>query len=205
LLRRERRLPVGTGGVALTFDDGPDPCYTPAVLDVLATFGVVATFFCVGDLAASQPDIVRRMIEEGHAVGSHGAMHADLPTLANAELAGNLRGGRDMVAAVVGAPVPLFRPPHGDATLRTGLMARGLGLHTWLWTVDPEDWRPGIRSAEVVSGCSQAGEGDVIVLHDGLQEPWSPEALDRSATVEALPEIIEGGRSKGLQFVRLPA
>lgn len=191
--------------VALTFDDGPDPRYTPAVLDVLRRLDVPATFFCVGDLAVTHPEIVRRMVREGHAVGSHGAHHAELPSLSRAELAANLRAGRDMVAAVVGGPVPLFRPPHGDPSFRTGLIARRFRLHTWFWTVDPEDWRPAISTSQVVSGCARLSDGDVIVLHDGLQEPWAPEALDRSATVEALPHIVDVARAKQLRFVRLPA
>jgi peptidoglycan/xylan/chitin deacetylase (PgdA/CDA1 family) len=195
---------TGAGLVALTFDDGPDPCYTPAVLDVLHHLDVPATFFCVGDLAVTHPDIVRRMVREGHAVGSHGAHHAELPSLAGTELAANLRAGRDMLAAVAGGPVSLFRPPHGDPSLRTGLMARRFGLNTWLWTVDPEDWRPAISTSQVVSGCAGVADGDVIVLHDGLQEPWAPEALDRSATVDALPQIVEAARAKHLRFVRLP-
>jgi peptidoglycan/xylan/chitin deacetylase (PgdA/CDA1 family) len=191
--------------VALTFDDGPDPVYTPRVLDVLGELGVRATFFCVGDRVAEHPDVVRRMVAEGHVVGSHTATHPDLPPLGVAQLRDEVRRGHEALGAVVDGPPPLFRPPHGDLGLRTGAVARAYGLRTWLWTVDPQDWRPGVQADELVAGCEPAGPGDVVLLHDGLEQPWAPEALDRSATVEALAGIVASVRAKGLTFAGLPA
>ncbi|MPY94082.1 MAG: polysaccharide deacetylase family protein [Acidimicrobiia bacterium] len=203
-LGRSRRLPAGPPLVALTFDDGPDPLYTPAVLDVLAELEVRATFFCVGYRVVEHPGAVERMVADGHVVGSHTATRRDLPTLALRELTDDVRRGRDVLVGQLGRPAPLFRPPHGDLALRTGAVARGLGLRTWMWTVDPEDWRPGVQAGAIAAGCEQTGPGDVIVLHDGLEQPWAPEALDRSATVEALPAIIRSARAKGLAFAGLP-
>ncbi len=204
-LGRRRALGEGSLSVALTFDDGPDPTYTPQVLDVLAELGVSATFFCVGDRVAEHPEVVRRMVAEGHVVGSHTATHPDLPSLDQRHLVNEIRAGRDQLQAELGHDAPLFRPPHGDLALRTGVSARTLGLTTWLWTVDPEDWRPGVQAEAIVDGCEPTGPGDVILLHDGLEQPWAPEALDRSATVAALPGIVASARAKGLTFVGLPA
>lgn len=204
LLGRHRRLPPDEACVALTFDDGPDPVFTPAVLDVLRELDVRATFFCVGARVEQHPDVVARLVAEGHVLGSHTATHRDLPSLGARELVDDVRRGRDVLQAQTGRPAPLFRPPHGDMALRTGVVARGLGLRTWLWTVDPEDWRPGARSEQIAAGCEGAGAGDVIVLHDGLEQPWAPEALDRSATVEALAPIVRRARAQGLAFAGLP-
>lgn len=204
-LARHRRLPGAAPVIALTFDDGPDPVFTPQVLDVLGEHGVTATFFCVGRRVAEHPDVVRRLADEGHVLGSHTETHQDLPTLGHQALVEDLRRGRRSLEAQLGRPAPLFRPPHGDLAVRSGAAARALGMRTWLWTVDPEDWRPGVRAEQLVAGCAAAGAGDVVVLHDGLEQPWAPEALDRSATVAALPGIIATARARGLDFVGLPA
>jgi peptidoglycan/xylan/chitin deacetylase (PgdA/CDA1 family) len=144
------------------------------------------------------------MASEGHVLGSHTETHQDLPTLDRQALVDDLRRGRRSLEVALGRPAPLFRPPHGDLALRTGAAARALGMRTWLWTVDPEDWRPGVRASQLVEGCAAAGAGDVIVLHDGLEQPWAPEALDRSATVAALPGIVGAARARGLEFAGLP-
>ncbi len=83
-------------------------------------------------------------------------------------------------------------------------MVRRLGLQPWLWSVDPQDWRPGVTSADIVSVTAGAQSGDVILLHDWVEQPWAPDALDRSATIDALPEIVRTVRGRGLRFVSLP-
>ncbi len=191
--------------VALTFDDGPDPTYTPAILDLLAELDVRATFFCVGDSVARHPEIVRRMAAEGHAVGSHGGTHVDLPTLGTRALLADLERGRAALRDHAGIDTRLYRPTHGDRSLRTGIAARRFGLRTWLWTVDPEDWRPAADPARIASGCAGLVAGDVILLHDALEQPHTPEATNRSATVEAIAPIVAAARARGLEFARLPA
>ena len=191
--------------MALTFDDGPDPRFTPAVLDVLGALDVPATFFCVGDRAAERPDLVRRLVAEGHRLGVHCGTHQDLWTLSTAQVAADMRRGRAVLEDIVGQRLTLFRPAKGHVDVRVGLTATRLGLRTWLWSVDPEDWRPGAASADISAGAAVAGPGDVILLHDGLEQPWAPEALDRSATVAALEPMVAGLRAKGLAFVGLPS
>ncbi|MCZ2830866.1 polysaccharide deacetylase family protein [Modestobacter sp. VKM Ac-2986] len=201
--RVERR--VGAGEVALTFDDGPHPDSTPRVLDRLGELGVVATFFCVGRNATAHPEIVRRALAEGHAVGSHSGTHPDPAELGIGPLAGEYRDGRAAVTAVVGREVPLFRPPHGHLTPRSAAMVRRQSLRPWLWTVDPTDWRPGVTAAEVAAVATSAVSGDVVLMHDWVEQPWAPEALDRSATIEALPAVVRSARDRGLVFTTLPA
>jgi peptidoglycan/xylan/chitin deacetylase (PgdA/CDA1 family) len=84
-------------------------------------------------------------------------------------------------------------------------MVRRLGVAPWLWTVDPQDWRPGATRDQVIAVAGRAGSGDVILLHDWVEQPWAPEALDRSATIGALPAIVRSARERGLTFVTLPS
>lgn len=189
----------------MTFDDGPDPVYTPQVLDVLAEHGVVATFFLVGSNARRHPGIVQRIMGEGHRIGSHSWSHPVPLDTPWPTLLVDYRRGRRTVESFSGKANPLFRPPRGEVGARGALTMRALGLEPWLWTVDPQDWRPGVSTEEVVSGTRDLADGDVVLLHDGLARPLSPEAGDRSATVRAVPEIIAFARQRGLGLTTLPA
>lgn len=190
-------------GVALTFDDGPDPDFTPQVLDALAAAGVHATFFVVGKRAERHPELVRRIAEEGHLLGSHSWSHREPGSLPARELARDYRLGRRAVEAAAWRDVPLFRPPRGLWDARTALITRAARMRTWLWTVDAEDWRPGVTPIEIANRAAGVAGGGVILLHDALELPTAPQAEDRSATVEALPALIELIRGRGLDLVRL--
>ncbi len=192
-----------TNAVALTFDDGPDPQFTPQVLDVLAAHGVRATFFLVGRRVRSHPELVRRMISEGHAVGSHTWSHPRPWTIGGLDTLREYRAGRRAVEEVAGHPVRLFRPPKGYLTGRIAIAALATRLETWLWTVDPEDWQPGVTADQLLDRLAGLEPGDVVLLHDGLEDALAPEAEDRSATVAALPAIIEKARARGLELVGL--
>ena len=113
--------------------------------------------------------------------------------------------GRRAVETVAGRPVRLFRPPHGHMSLPHAALMRSQGVQPWLWTVDPEDWRPGATVRDIVRVAAEARGGDVILLHDWVEEPWAPEALDRSATVEAVRPVVEDLRRRGLHFTTLPS
>ena len=198
------RLRVSDGVVALTFDDGPHPSSTSRILDVLAELDVRATFFCVGRNARDHPEIVQRALDEGHAVGSHSLTHPHPANTSYAELTREYVQGRRAVGDATGTDVQLFRPPHGHLGLRSAAMLRRQPITTWLWTVDPQDWRPGRTTEEVASVAAGAVSGDVVLLHDWVEQPYAPEALDRSATIDALPAIVSAVRQRGLQFSTLP-
>lgn len=194
---------VAPGTVALTFDDGPHPSSTPRILDVLGELEVRATFFCVGRNAEAYPELVRRAVAEGHEVGSHSFTHPQPLTTPRRVLLDEYGRGRRAVEAAAGRGAGLVRPPHGELGLRTGAIMRLQGLTPWLWTVDPEDWIPGASAERVAVVAGGAGSGDVVVLHDWVEEPWAPEALDRSATVRALPGIVRSVRARGLRLTTL--
>ncbi len=181
-----------TRQIALTFDDGPGP-FTGQVLDVLARYGVVATFFCIGLHAHADPRMVQRIVDEGHLVANHTWSHPYLPDLTRHELADQLEQTSAAIARVTGAPPALFRPPYGG---RSPEVMEGLaesGMVTALWDVDALDWAmPGQATIERTV-IEQAGPGSVVLMHDG--------GADRSQTVAALPRIIERFGSDDYSFV----
>ncbi|WP_222262131.1 polysaccharide deacetylase family protein [Modestobacter marinus] len=197
-----RRVPDGT--VALTFDDGPHPESTTRVLDQLAALGVQATFFCVGLNARSHPEIVRRALAEGHVIGSHSLSHPADDHTSPILLRREYREGRRSIEDVVSADVSLFRPPYGYLSLGTAAVMRERCLSPWLWSVDPGDWQAGVTVDAIVSVAGGADSGDVVLLHDWVEQPWDPAARDRSATIDALPVIVESIRSRGLELTTLP-
>jgi peptidoglycan/xylan/chitin deacetylase (PgdA/CDA1 family) len=200
---RPRRMLTGGNTVALTFDDGPDEEFTPQVLDVLATHRVRATFFLVGCRARSHPELVRRIVSDGHAVGSHTWSHPRPWAIGGLETLREYRAGRRAIEDISGRDVPLFRPPKGYVTGRIALAALAARLEMWLWTLDPEDWQPGVTTNQLVARLEALRTGDVVLLHDGLEDPLAPEAEDRSATVAALPDVIANARRRGLELVGL--
>lgn len=157
--------PTGPGGVVyLTFDDGPHPIYTPQVLDVLARYGARATFFVLGSLAESHPDLVERIAAEGHTLANHTWSHEDLASLPQPSF-------DDTVArtqAVLGQrATPCLRPPYGSTDAFTREWAAAHGLDLVLWTVDTNDWRkPGTAAIanEILTG---AADGAIVLMHDG--------------------------------------
>jgi peptidoglycan/xylan/chitin deacetylase (PgdA/CDA1 family) len=198
-----RERVAGNAVVALTFDDGPDERFTPQVLDVLAEHGACATFFVVGRRAARHPELVRRIAAEGHGLGSHTWSHPELAGLPLARLLAECRRGRRAVETAVGRRVRAYRPPKGHFDPRGSLAARLTGLEPWLWSVDPSDWRPGLAPAEILAGVDTMASGDVVLLHDGIEQPVDPAARDRSAMVAALGPLLELAHERGLRTVTL--
>jgi len=200
MVRRRVRdhLPPSGNRVALTFDDGPDPAFTPRVLDELDRLGVPATFFLVGERAAAHPALVRRIAADGHSIGSHSHSHLE-PGAAGWRVAVDFVRGRREVERAAGRKVPLFRPPKGYLSPREQRAMVAARVEPWLWTIDTEDWVPGASRDEVVAATSALGPGDVVLLHDAICGPLGPEALDRSATVASIDGIVSGARARGLR------
>jgi len=181
--------------VALTFDDGPDPQVTPAVLDILASRGVPATFFMLGRMAAVHPELVRQVAAAGNGVGGHTWNHVDLRTTSDPSYEAEVDRTNRLLSGLAGQDIRCVRPPKGatDARVLTQLNARGMS--NVLWSVDPTDWaRPG--AAEIVRRTLAAvGPGSIILLHDA--------GGDRSQTLAALPAILDGIHDRGLTPVVL--
>jgi peptidoglycan/xylan/chitin deacetylase (PgdA/CDA1 family)/sulfur carrier protein ThiS len=182
--------------VALTFDDGPSPVYTPRILAVLERLHVPATFFAIGYLAAAYPDIIRAELAAGMDVGNHTYNHPEVPPFN--QLPARLRNdelelSRDDLQAA-GASPALFRPPAGSNSPAVVASAERLSERVVLWSIDPGDWKPGMTSAAIARAVLGAVRpGSIVLLHDG--------GGNRRATVAALPAIVNGLRRRGLRLV----
>ena len=196
---RETALRQGT--VAVTFDDGPDPRWTPRILEILREYHARATFFVIGSVAAQYPDLLRRMYAEGHEVANHTYTHAaDLEHASDWRFGFELSMTQRVIEAATGHSATLFRYPYSDSlsdpdpgqdnlsllkVAQQGYQIVGSGADTRDWT------RPG--PALIVSRALSAPDGQTILLHDG--------GGDRSQTVAALPGILDGLQARGLEIV----
>jgi len=189
--------------IALTFDDGPDPTYTPAILDILKKEHVPATFFLVGANAELNPDLVRRLVNEGHELGSHSFTHPNLSVVSPQQFDLELSSTQRLLESLTGRSTLLFRPPFAEdvepaTPEQAGPVARAgvLGYYTVGMGIDPLDWQPGQTAQHIVdSTLSQLHdhEGQIILLHDA--------GGVRSATVQALPMLLERLGQEGYSFV----
>jgi len=178
--------------VALTFDDGP-VAGTADLLDVLADKGVPATFFVVGSNAQAQPDLLARMVAEGHVVGNHTQDHPDLTKLDAEQVRDQIEQVNDTVAAATGVRPTLLRPPYGATSPTVADVAAAAGMAQVLWNVDPEDWKD--RDSAVVQQrvLSSTDDGDIVLSHD-IHE----------TTREAYAAIIDGLVANGYTLVTVP-
>ena len=180
------------GTVALTFDDGPSPKYTPEVLAILKKYHVKATFFVMGWSAKKYSYLIRDMIRDGHAVAIHTNSHPDMRKLTQKQLYQEVVMPKDVVAKIIGKPPVCLRPPFGLKNQRVEQYVRAQDLVLVPMGFNSFDYdRPGVEkiTSWVVKN---AIKGRVFLLHDGYDH--------RSQTVKALPGIIEGIRKKGLGF-----
>ncbi|WP_318010889.1 polysaccharide deacetylase family protein [Deinococcus multiflagellatus] len=191
-----REGPPRPGQLALTFDDGPDPQTTPAVLDALKAAGMHATFFVLAPHAEAHPALVRRLLAEGHEVQAHAARH--LHAWVRSPWSAFLDPGEAArrIAAVTGQPVTLHRPPHGAYTLATILGQRTAGLRGAHWSVEGGDWQKGATPQGTVQALlPRLRPGAVVVLHDA-----GPGAR---VTVPMLPDLLRAMQQRGLRSVTL--
>ncbi|BCB86146.1 polysaccharide deacetylase family protein [Phytohabitans suffuscus] len=180
----ETRRLTGSKKVALTFDDGPHPTWTPKVLDLLRRNGVKATFCLVGTEVHQYPALVQRIVREGHTLCNHTWHHElDLGTKPEAEIRANLEAtNREIRRAVPGAKIKFFRHPGGMWTAAAVKVSRELGMTALGWDVDPLDWKKPSSEAIRTRVINQARPGSIVLLHDG--------GGDRAATLAACPSIM---------------
>lgn len=173
--------------IALTFDDGPHPCYTDQLLDGLKERGVTATFFVTGEHAKLHPDVIKRMQEEGHLIGNHTYSHIQLTGKNREKFKEELVKTNEVITEITGEEVLYVRPPYGcwDKSLE-----EELNMFPVLWTIDPLDWCSSNVDCITDRVVSKAGENQIILLHD---------YYDTSVT--AALKIVDQLLDEGYEFV----
>lgn len=183
--------------VALTFDDGPDPNYTPRVLEVLRRHSIHATFFAQGRLIAQYPLLVRRAFAEGNCIGNHTYSHPYLTHLDHEAVRAEMQSCERCLEANVGIRTALFRPPRGDWNPTVYRQTVHDREHLILWTVALEHHGVPTPQAMAQRVLQRVRPGDIILMHDGA-------FVSREATVQALPILIEGLQRRGYRCVTVP-
>src|SRR6185369_16610310 len=195
------------GLIALTFDDGPDPRWTPAILEILKREQVPATFFIIGKNGQASPDLVRRIVEDGHEVGNHSFTHPNLGEIPLSLVELELNATQRLIESETGRSTVLFRPPYfGDAEadkpqdVEPALIAQNLGYLMVGVRIDPDDWKLPVTADQIVNRAIERAtdtnpetRGEVVLLHDS--------GGDRAATIQALPRLIHELRARGFRFV----
>jgi len=194
-------LARGTRQLALTYDDGPNDPYTGHLLDVLAKHDVRATFFLIGRYVAQRPEIVRRHVEFGNAIGNHTWDHPNLIFSTPHSLRSELGRTSQAIADACGLRPKLFRPPFGGR--RPGVLqaARAMDMTPIMWNVTCYDWKPTTSAAVEQNAQRQIRGGDVILMHDGGHKGFG---ADRSHSVTATDHLIRKYKDEGYTFVTVP-
>jgi peptidoglycan/xylan/chitin deacetylase (PgdA/CDA1 family) len=193
------RLETDDKKVALTFDDGPNDRYTPALLDLLARHRVPATFFLVGSHLKEQPSVARDAVAAGHEIGNHTYSHPSLLFMASEKIVAEVSRTDQLIRDLLGVQARLMRPPMGLFTKRVVEVIEGIGYRTVVGDVYPRDPHEPGRQKIVARVLERVRPGSVIILHDG----GNSANYDRSHTVQAVAEIVPALVDQGYEFVRV--
>jgi peptidoglycan/xylan/chitin deacetylase (PgdA/CDA1 family) len=199
--------PPRPGELALTFDDGPNPLWTPRLLDLLARRDVRATFFLVGSRAQAEPSLVRQILAAGHLIGNHSWSHLNLALASSSTIEDQLYRTTQTLEEITAAPICYFRPPYGARRPATLAIARRLGLTPVLWNAMTSDWKNpstdaiALRLVNKIDRLYRRGHAANIVLHDGSH---SNPSADRAPSIAAAAQLIAHYQPTH-QFVTLDA
>lgn len=191
---------VSSDRVYLTFDDGPDPEWTPRVLDVLADAGVKATFFAVGQQAQRSPDLMRRVHAAGHAIGNHTYSHRHPWFMLQRAARAQVRDGANALSDVLGVAPRLYRPPHGRQRACMSDEAQRCGERVVLWDVSAIDWGPMGSADNIEKRLAAVRGGDIVLMHDGRNQHNRPDQL-----LQILPLFLRKLSDRGLRTALLPS
>lgn len=182
--------------VALTFDDGPDPTYTPLILNVLHKNRVPATFFVLGSQVDKYPKVMHWLKKAGHEIGNHGYHHYDLNKLTEQEIYEEIKRTEKSILQTTGVLCQYYRPPGGVMTSDVLNAVQSSGYDIIHWSVDPRDWSLE-RTASVIADSvkNNIASGDIVLFHDG--------GLNQRQTLAALQDLITSLNRKGYKFVTI--
>lgn len=179
--------------IALTFDDGPRPESTVALLEILKRFNVKATFFIVGAQAEKYPELVQRIYDEGHEIGNHTYSHTRLTKMTREELIEDIEKTRTIIFNQTGFIPYLFRPPGGKFNAEVLGIIKELNYSTVLWTTNSGDWKYMNKDILTNRVISDSGPGNIVLMHNSIS----------SSTIDALPQIIEQLQAKHYELVTI--
>jgi polysaccharide deacetylase family sporulation protein PdaB len=185
--------------VALTFDDGPDNHFTIQILDILKKNNVKATFFIVGEKAKAHPEVVKRIVNEGHVIGNHSWDHSDFPKISTDEVKQEISKTQDELYTIVGFRPTLFRPPYGALNSSEINTIASMGLSIIDWSVDTKDWA-GTPTQQIIGYVKkELKPGGIILQHCAVGKKEN-----LSNTVNALEQMIPLLKNEGYDFVTVP-
>lgn len=203
--------------VALTFDDGPHPYFTPRVLDILSNYNARATFFMIGRAAKQYPHILKQVAQAGHLIGNHSWDHQSFPALTSKERRKQIRACREALSPY---GENIFRPPKGYQNHASRLDAFFLKYEVITWSMHVEDWKAVRAEAMMDNLLSQVRSGSIILLHDAIWDPLFEGVEDRTPMLEALegfllrvhnrfqfltvPELLKVGRPQRRSWIKNP-
>lgn len=193
-----RQGTTGDYKIALTFDDGPDKTYTPQVLDVLQEYNVPATFFLLGRRVDKNPELARRIREEGHIVANHTWSHVNLDRVSDNRFNRQINETENVIEQKTGMDTALLRTPEGIISRDVLEKARNMGYRVIYWSVDSRDWLDQDVDKILINTLPAVNKDSVILLHSA-----GGKGHDLSSSVEVLPELIETLRMRGYTFVNL--
>lgn len=195
--------PRGGAKIALTFDDGPDPRYTPQILEILDRYQVKACFFVIGRQAQAYPELVRQIIQAGHEIGNHGFAHRIVWFLTPLATTREILETNRAIENLTGHKTRYCRPAWGLFNLISIIYYRLKGLKVILWTYMSWDWLKKATTESITEKVlNRIHDGVILVFHDGDFAPGAAHGAP-ARVVQALPKILEGVREKGLRVVPL--
>ncbi len=186
--------------VALTFDDGPSPIWTPRILDALRASRVKATFFMLGHHVRRYPQTARRVAAEGHEIGNHGYAHNVMLYYTPPQLEAEVLFTDRILREVTGRIPRFFRPPKAWLLPRIRRAVRGMGYEIVLWSLNSKDWVMFDHRRMAASLLRRVRDGDIILFHDS-GNVFTDEGGDRSQTAAVIPLLVEGLRERGFSCV----
>jgi len=197
------RIPKGGNRVVLTFDDGPDPEYTPQILKILEEFKVKACFFVVGSKAEANPEILRQIVLAGHEIGNHGYHHKPVWLLGPVATAKDIIDTDRTIKALTGQETRYYRPNWGLFNLFSVLYYRLKGAKVVLWTFMSWDWTKKCSPKSITDLIlRRVRDGSILILHDSDKTVGATRGAP-AQVIAALPGIMEGIQRKGLKIVPL--
>ena len=184
--------------IYLTFDDGPDPEWTPRVLDLLAQVQMHATFFAVGEQVRRMPALAQRIAAAGHVIGNHTFSHRHPWAMSARAARAEVRDGASCVADAIGIAPRFFRPPHGRRRACMTDEARRLNERVVMWDVSAIDWGILGTARRIEQRLARVRANEVVLMHDGRNRHNHPEAL-----AQVLPGVLRGLAERGFQAAKL--